>query len=49
MLRASAFDSGSNFKPKNSKEKTLADLFQPPMDLMVHLPFDEVIATSVYI
>ncbi len=40
----SAFTSGSGFVPKNEKEKTLADIYKPPADLMVMDTFDGVTA-----
>lgn len=39
----SAFTSGSGFLPKNDKEKTLADIYKPPVDLMVLDTFDGVL------
>lgn len=39
---ASAFASGSNFRPRNEKERTLANLFQPPKTIMTLGDFESV-------
>ncbi len=41
-LARSAFNTGSDFKPKNDKEKTLSEIFMPPTHLMSNDNFETV-------